>query len=58
MTNTWNNCRDGIKSNLSKLASRKGWEEIKRRAPENFQELRYSKIPDFCNGSYTVQLNP
>ena len=37
---TWNNWRDGIRNNLSRPAFRRAWEEIKRRAPESFQEVR------------------
>jgi len=44
---TWNNWRDGIKSNLSKPAFKKGWEEIKRRAPESFSELRRLEASQF-----------
>ncbi|MGH8546858.1 MAG: hypothetical protein ACREX3_25245 [Gammaproteobacteria bacterium] len=44
---TWNNWRDGIKSNLSKPAFRKAWEEIKSRAPGSFTELRQLEDTEF-----------
>jgi hypothetical protein len=44
---TWSNWRDGIKSNLTKPAFKKAWEEIKRRAPDNFYELRRLEQSEF-----------
>jgi hypothetical protein len=37
---TWSNWLDGIKSNLSRPAFRKAWEEIKSQAKDSFKELR------------------
>jgi hypothetical protein len=36
----WTYWLDGIKSNLSKPAFKRAWEEIKKKAEESFQELR------------------
>jgi hypothetical protein len=44
---TWSNWRDGIRSNLSKPAFKTAWDEIKRRAPDNFSELRRLEKSDF-----------
>ena len=46
--NTWQNWADGIKSNLSHPAFRRAWEEIKRRAPDSFAELRRLEQSDFA----------
>jgi len=45
---TWNNWRDGIKSNLSRPAFRKAWEEIKSRASDSFEELRLLEASGFA----------
>jgi len=37
---TWNNWRDGIRTNLSRPAFQRAWERIKRGAPDSFEELR------------------
>jgi|SRR5947209_10122352 len=37
---TWQDWAAGIKSNLRRPAFKRAWEEIKRRAPDTFAELR------------------
>jgi hypothetical protein len=44
---TWKNWCDGIKSNLSRPAFRKAWEEIKSRANDSFAELRRLEASGF-----------
>jgi hypothetical protein len=44
---TWTLWRDGIKSNLSRAAFRKAWDEIKIAAPNDFSELRRLEKSDF-----------
>jgi len=44
---TWTIWRDGIKSNLSRAAFRKAWEEIKIAIPSDFSELRRLEKGDF-----------
>jgi hypothetical protein len=44
---TWENWRDGIKSNLAKPAFKRAWDEIKLRAPDSFEELRRLELVDF-----------
>lgn len=36
----WENWREGIKSVMSRPAFARAWEEIRRRAPDSFSELR------------------
>lgn len=43
----WRNWRDGIASNLRKPAFAKAWEEIGRRAPGSFTELRRLEAAGF-----------
>lgn len=45
--NTWENWRNGIKSNLSRPAFKKAWEEIKERSNGNFSELRELEKCDY-----------
>lgn len=44
---TWILWRDGIRSNLSRAAFRKSWEEIKTTVPRDFAELRQLEKSDF-----------
>jgi hypothetical protein len=44
---TWTIWCDGIKSNLSRAAFRKAWEEIKIAIPESFSELRRLEKSEF-----------
>lgn len=46
-TETWINWCDGIKSNLSRPAFKKAWEEIKMRASDSFAELRRLEASGF-----------
>jgi hypothetical protein len=45
--NTWQNWRDGIKSNLSRPTFHRAWEEIKARSNGSFQELRRLERENF-----------
>ena len=44
---TWENWRDGIKSNLARPAFKRAWNEIKLRVPKSFEELRRLEKVDF-----------
>jgi hypothetical protein len=44
---TWESWSDGIKSNLSKPAFSRAWEEVKIKAAPDFQELRRLKAENF-----------
>jgi hypothetical protein len=44
---TWRNWRDGIRSNLRRVAFRTAWEEIKKRSDGGFSELRRLEASDF-----------
>ncbi len=44
---TWENWRDGIKSNLSRPAFRAAWELIKRKAIGSFEELRRLEVEGY-----------
>ena len=44
---TWQDWAAGIKSNLRRPAFKRAWEEIKRRAPDSFTELRRLEKNDF-----------
>lgn len=46
---TWANWREGIRANLRKPAFARAWEEIARRAPGSFNELR--RLEASCFGS-------
>ena len=44
---TWESWSDGIKSNLSKPAFSRAWEEVKKKAAPSFQELRRLETENF-----------
>jgi hypothetical protein len=44
---TWVFWVDGIKTNLSRPAFAKGWEDIGRRSDKDFSELRRLIVEDF-----------
>jgi hypothetical protein len=44
---TWRDWCDGIRDVLRRPLIARGWEEIKRRAPESFQELRVLESTGF-----------
>jgi hypothetical protein len=46
---TWNLWRDGIRSNLSRSAFSKAWEQIKVAGPNSFSELRHLEESDFID---------
>ena len=45
---TWENWRDGIKSNMSLPALSQAWTEIKSKSPSRFEELRRLEKDNFC----------
>ncbi|HEV7427026.1 MAG TPA: hypothetical protein VGQ46_11720 [Thermoanaerobaculia bacterium] len=45
---TWSNWAEGIRTNLSRPAFAAAWEEIKRRAPGSFTELRRLEDEQFA----------
>ncbi len=45
---TWQNWADGIKTNVSRPVFKRAWQEIKRRAPDSFAELRRLEESDFA----------
>ncbi len=44
---TWENWRDGIKSNMDLPALTRAWARIKEKAPESFEELRHLEKSEY-----------
>ena len=49
---TWENWCDGIKSNLTRIAFKRGWDEIKSKATGSFEELRRLEETGFKDDPY------